>query len=750
MKRNTAFPQGKNKPIGHFPYDLTIGMITKNDKDSLERCLNSMKPLREALQCQLIITDTGSTDGTRELAQAQADVFLEFDWCDDFSKARNTGVAKAQGRWFFYVDSDHEFDESYQALVDFLQSPQGQDPNIPFASIHIRNYYGSTVQNDLTHKDATSCLLVNFSKGKQEFVGRIHESIPLPDVSVPHVPLLLHHWGYVDAKPQEKSQRNLAILLETIEEDPLDLKQHLQYVKDLISPEICYQHLEKLQDILEKPEAKARGNYPLMSFLCLIFQSSFYLKQHDYGKCEDTLHALQERLQNHAPFQGSVLDLETQGLIYALSLATGNHGTQEEAFTGYQKAFYLLQSSGKHDYAIYYDYQYTAPLHFHKEELAFIQEQIAEGKEESATRFLAQSTAYMAESSQVHPYTESFVSTCLSVGAFSLVEKNLHYLQSNPHAYSYHLFQTAIEKAYHSDNSEMLSPLFMRLGKEPVDSYTALCHYRSKDYQWESCLENMTPLLQADKDYPQHPLFYDLFYGYVKTKQCGKGYLEHLSVEMIPDMVESIQSSHSDFFSLVLDTIQSEDFAINTLKEEQIWSHLGYEVLCLLAKSLEKDSAYQTLSKEILPCFRAITPVMQHYIDTVYNPNILCHGGISVLTMEEIFGFYSSIALEQEKTDSLEYIRGLKESLKSCPKYKSLVYFLIAQGENTVDSPQTPEVSNPHQMELSALAVEVKKNIVAYLQNGNLPIAQALLDKYRNIQPNDPELPSLLARCGMK
>lgn len=47
---------------------LSIGMIVKNEIRCLERCLKSLEPLRKTIPCELVIADTGSTDGSREVA----------------------------------------------------------------------------------------------------------------------------------------------------------------------------------------------------------------------------------------------------------------------------------------------------------------------------------------------------------------------------------------------------------------------------------------------------------------------------------------------------------------------------------------------------------------------------------------------------------------------------------------------------------------------------------------------------------
>ena len=90
---------------------ISICMIMKNEERCLERCLKSLTPLREQLPCELIITDTGSTDRSIEIAEKYADKLLHFEWCNDFSAARNFGLEQAKGEWIMVIDADEELVE---------------------------------------------------------------------------------------------------------------------------------------------------------------------------------------------------------------------------------------------------------------------------------------------------------------------------------------------------------------------------------------------------------------------------------------------------------------------------------------------------------------------------------------------------------------------------------------------------------------------------------------------------------------
>ena len=69
---------------------VSLCMIVKNEQDVIERCLQSIYKFVD----EIIIVDTGSKDDTKEICKKYGNVY-DFEWCDDFSKARNFSFSKA-------------------------------------------------------------------------------------------------------------------------------------------------------------------------------------------------------------------------------------------------------------------------------------------------------------------------------------------------------------------------------------------------------------------------------------------------------------------------------------------------------------------------------------------------------------------------------------------------------------------------------------------------------------------------------
>jgi len=77
-------------------------MIVKDEAETLEENLNAARPFVD----KMVVVDTGSTDGTVEIAEKYADVVRCIDWPDSFSKARNISLEYAEGDYVMYLDGD--------------------------------------------------------------------------------------------------------------------------------------------------------------------------------------------------------------------------------------------------------------------------------------------------------------------------------------------------------------------------------------------------------------------------------------------------------------------------------------------------------------------------------------------------------------------------------------------------------------------------------------------------------------------
>ncbi len=191
---------------------LTIGMIVKNEEKYLDRCLSSIKPLLDIVDSELIITDTGSSDHTVEIAKKYTDKVLHFDWINDFSVARNTGIENAHGEWFMFLDADEIF-QSCNGIISFFNS--GEYKKYNSATYTVRNLGSDGGYSEFEARRMTKIF------PETRFNGVIHEHLSTFKTPIKYISDIADHYGYVfndDAERIGKFERNYRLLLKKYEQ----------------------------------------------------------------------------------------------------------------------------------------------------------------------------------------------------------------------------------------------------------------------------------------------------------------------------------------------------------------------------------------------------------------------------------------------------------------------------------------------------------------------------------------------------
>ncbi|EPZ50610.1 glycosyltransferase family 2 protein, partial [Alicyclobacillus acidoterrestris] len=77
-------------------------LIVKIEIRTIEKCLTALQPAVD----QIVVVDTGSTDGTVFSVQNLGIPVHCFKWDDDFAAARNYALSFAETDWVISVDAD--------------------------------------------------------------------------------------------------------------------------------------------------------------------------------------------------------------------------------------------------------------------------------------------------------------------------------------------------------------------------------------------------------------------------------------------------------------------------------------------------------------------------------------------------------------------------------------------------------------------------------------------------------------------
>ena len=94
---------------------LSVAIITLNAATQLEACLRSVRFADE-----IVVVDSGSTDGTQALAERCGARVIAQDWLG-FGRQKHFAVDAAAHDWVLCLDADERVTPELQASIESLQ-----------------------------------------------------------------------------------------------------------------------------------------------------------------------------------------------------------------------------------------------------------------------------------------------------------------------------------------------------------------------------------------------------------------------------------------------------------------------------------------------------------------------------------------------------------------------------------------------------------------------------------------------------
>jgi glycosyltransferase involved in cell wall biosynthesis len=190
--------------------DMTISlcMIVRNEQEMLPRCLEAAAPAVD----EIVIVDTGSEDGTIEIARSFGARVIEQTWSGDFSVARNVSFEHATCDWILRLDADEELVAEDATRLRALAGEVWHEAS------YLREIDDSGEQ-EVGAGTAIPFLRMFRNRPEYRFHGRVHEQIidtlpqGLPEL-IGRSTVRVMHYGYRDEvrSAKGKSQRNLELL----------------------------------------------------------------------------------------------------------------------------------------------------------------------------------------------------------------------------------------------------------------------------------------------------------------------------------------------------------------------------------------------------------------------------------------------------------------------------------------------------------------------------------------------------------
>jgi len=208
---------------------LSLCCIVRNEVGLLPGLLRSVRDVAT----QIVVVDTGSTDGTPEVAREHGATLVQTTWHDDFALARNIAVHAATQPWALILDADERLLASgARAISRAIQQPGTYALRIQHTTLDGQPRSVPSWRPSLFQPQAGLA-----------FYGRVHEELrwhaehgSVPVTYLPNGPHVTHV-GYDPSLvvSRDKDARNLRLLELQLADTPGDVyvlllmaRHHLQ------------------------------------------------------------------------------------------------------------------------------------------------------------------------------------------------------------------------------------------------------------------------------------------------------------------------------------------------------------------------------------------------------------------------------------------------------------------------------------------------------------------------------------------
>lgn len=224
MKKNKFYKSEASEAASDFfemnnvkGTSISACAIMKNEISHVEAWLNNVRVFAQ----EIIVVDTGSTDGTNEFLAKQFDVkLISYEWQHDFAQAKNVALREATGDWLVFTDADECFYHP-KNIIEYLRKLNKQSADIDVIFCPIDNIDVDS-NNEIINSDVVPRIIRNHVGIK--YIGAVHEQLtkgsePWQDIKyvVADRQLAIRHTGYSTKVIPFKYQRNYKILQQVME-----------------------------------------------------------------------------------------------------------------------------------------------------------------------------------------------------------------------------------------------------------------------------------------------------------------------------------------------------------------------------------------------------------------------------------------------------------------------------------------------------------------------------------------------------
>lgn len=236
---------------------LSVCIIARNEESRLAAAIRSVHGLAD----EVVVTDTGSTDATIQLAESLGARVSRFQWCEDFAAARNACQAQARGEWLFWLDADERLKTGGAGVVRRAIADCGA------MAYHVIREDNFSVDRDDWFSEMYQLRLVRRDLPCR-WQGRIHEQLTPQPVAlaaklgkaVRASQIRLQHWGYTGDRIPEKLRRAAYLCDLELKERPgqlyylVELARSLMALNDARGIEVLREATRQMLELRDAPK----------------------------------------------------------------------------------------------------------------------------------------------------------------------------------------------------------------------------------------------------------------------------------------------------------------------------------------------------------------------------------------------------------------------------------------------------------------------------------------------------------------
>ena len=164
---------------------MSVILLVKNERDRLPAALESVRWADD-----VVVADTGSTDGTRELAEESGARVVALPW-EGFVASRNRALQEAKHDWVLFLDADERV--TPELREEIRSTLEADDAAVSgWKMPRLSHLLGHPVRHGTWYPDL-KLRLGRRSRGLRAFGGRVHEVLVVDGPVGRLTNALVHH-----------------------------------------------------------------------------------------------------------------------------------------------------------------------------------------------------------------------------------------------------------------------------------------------------------------------------------------------------------------------------------------------------------------------------------------------------------------------------------------------------------------------------------------------------------------------------